>query len=155
MEEELRALVKAALFGHIGVDGSGNVLWVEGEGAQQIAFHVPSGVDPGTLVNWAEQPQGGRRPFIVMLVVDDAEGLHMNGPDGLFQGRVQLDCYATTYGEAKNLSRAVRAVLHGYRSGGFRLVQHVATRDAGREGGTNEAERLFRVSLDFLTNWRE
>ena len=108
---------------------------------------------PAARINWGEHPQGAALPGLVLNVVSDAEGLHLKGPDGLSEGRVQIDAYAKTYGEAKTLSRAVRTVLHGYRGGGFRLVSHVATRDS-REGGTNEAERPFRISLDFTTSWR-
>lgn len=107
----------------------------------------------GTRVDWGSQTQGAGYPSIVLHVIDDFEDATMTGPSGLSQGRVQVDCYAETYGAAKLLSRAVRAVLDGYRGGQFSGIFHAATRD-GREGGTNEATRPYRVSLDFFTNWR-
>ena len=110
-------------------------------------------IAPAARINWGTHPQGAPLPALVLNVISDAEGLTMQGPDGLSEGRMQADAYAMTYGEAKQLSRAVRAVLHGHSGGGFDLVQHVATRDS-REGGSNEAERPFRVSLDFTTAWR-
>jgi hypothetical protein len=108
---------------------------------------------PASRINWGAHPQGTGSPYIVLNVISDAQGLVMNGPDNLSRGRVQVDCYAPSYPAAKAIARAIIPALHGYRSGGFRLVQHDATRDS-REGGSNEAERLFRVSLDFTTNWR-
>lgn len=105
-----------------------------------------------TRVNYGEHPQGMAGPYIVLTVVDDAEGHTMTGPDGMSQGRVQVDCYAATYGAAKGLARAARVALDGYSGGSFGGVFLAATRD-GREGGTNEADRPFRVSLDFLTHW--
>lgn len=110
-------------------------------------------IAPATRINWGAHPQGAALPGLILNVIGNEEGLTQQGPDGLFQGRVQIDAYAATYGGAKQLSRAVRAVLHGYSGGGFGLVQHVATRES-REGGTNEAERPYRVSLDFTTAWR-
>ena len=110
-------------------------------------------IAPAGRINWGVHPQGVPLPALVLNTIGDAEGLTMQGPDGLSEGRLQIDAYAVTYAEAKNLSRAVRTVLHGYRGGGFRLVQHVTTRDS-REGGTNEAERPFRCSMDFTTHWR-
>ena len=107
----------------------------------------------GSRVNWGAHPQGQSLPAVVLNVVSDADGMTMQGPDGLWQGRVQADAYAETYGAAKGLAQAVIARLNGHRGGGFRLVEHVATRDS-REGGSNEAEHPFRVSLDFLTHWR-
>lgn len=109
---------------------------------------------PETAVNFGGHPQGHPLPGVVLTTISDFEGLHMQGRNGLSEGRVQADCYAHTYAQVKQVSRAIRAALHGYRGGGFRLVEHVATRDS-REGGSNEADRPFRVSLDFLTHWRE
>tara|TARA_Y100000310_G_scaffold325782_1_gene389815 strand:+ start:1087 stop:1467 length:381 start_codon:yes stop_codon:yes gene_type:complete len=92
-------------------------------------------------------------PYVVLWTISDANDHTLDGPDGLWVGRIQADCYATHYGDAKRLSRAVRAALDGKREGNFRAIFHDATRD-GREGGTNDADRPFRVSLDFLTHWR-
>jgi len=109
---------------------------------------------PPERINWGDHPQGIGDPYVVLNVISGAEGMTLKGPDGLAEARVQIDCYGSSYAAAKSLSRAVVGHLHGYRMGRFRLVAHVATRDS-REGGTNEAERLFRVSLDFTTHWRE
>lgn len=126
------------------------------EEALRAALLASSGVTslvPAARINWGEHPQGTGTPYLHMMTVSGAEGLTMKGPDGLSDGRVQIDAYAPTYGQAKQISRAVIAALHGHRSAGLRLVTHVATRDS-REGGSNEAERLFRCSLDFTTAWR-
>lgn len=111
----------------------------------------------GTNINWGEHPQGVATPFIVLTLIDDAEGLYLDadeGSDGLSIGRVQVDCYGTSYRTAKRLARAVRAAAHGYRGGSFSGIFEVASRDF-REGGSNEADRPFRVSVDLLTHWRE
>ena len=108
---------------------------------------------PATRINWGVHPQGAPLPGLVLNVASDAEGMVMNGPNGLSEGRVQIDAYAESYSQAKALSRAVIDALHGLRTTKFRLVTHVATRDS-REGGTNEAGRPFRVSMDFTTAWR-
>lgn len=108
---------------------------------------------PVTRINWLLAPQGTPRPHVVLTLVDDAEGLTLTGPDGLSQGRVQVDCYADTYAAAKAVANEIRALLHGYRGGSFRLIEHTLTRDT-REGGTNEADRPYRCGLDFLTTWR-
>lgn len=107
----------------------------------------------GTRVNFGAHPQGAPLPGVVMYVIDDAEDHTLTGPDGLSVGRVQIDCWAETYGGAKTVSRAVRGVLDGHSGGDFDSVFLIASRDS-RESGTNEATRPFRVSLDFTTNWR-
>lgn len=108
----------------------------------------------GNRIDWGARVQGKALPAVVLYVIDDSEASTYTHPSGLSQGRVQVDCYAETYKDAKLLSRAVREVLDGYVGGGFLGIFHAGTRD-GREGGSNEATRPFRVSLDFLTNWRK
>ena len=108
---------------------------------------------PVARINWGEQPQGAGAPYVTLHRIGGAEGLTMQGPDGLEQSRVQVDCYGNTQAQVEAVARAIVARLNGYRDQAFRLVTHVATRDS-REGGTNEAERLHRVSLDFTISWR-
>jgi hypothetical protein len=104
-------------------------------------------------VGFGERTQGQPLPALVLNVVGGAETMTLQGPNGLLSSRMQVDCYAASYAAAKVLSRVVLTVLNGHRGGGFRLIESVAIRD-GREGGSNEADRPFRVSLDFLTHWR-
>ncbi|MGB1389498.1 MAG: DUF3168 domain-containing protein [Paracoccaceae bacterium] len=106
----------------------------------------------GDRVNFGSHPQGEGWPGVVLNTISDAEGYTLRGPDGLSRARVQADCYALTYGEAKRFSRAVRTVLSGHSDSGMQGVFHAGSRD-GREGGTNEAERPYRVSLDFLITY--
>lgn len=107
----------------------------------------------GDRVSHFDHPQGKGVPYVTAVTISGAEGLTMKGRDGLTDARSQIDCYDRTRAGAKALARAVIARLHGHRGGRFRLVTHLGTRDS-REGGTNEAERLYRVSLDFGIKWR-
>lgn len=106
----------------------------------------------GDRVNFGTHPQGSPFPGLVLNTIGDAEGVNIDGPDGISQGRVQVDCYASSYGGAKLLSRAVRRVLSGHAGGAIQGVFHAGSRDS-REGGTNEADRPFRVSLDFTVTY--
>jgi len=108
---------------------------------------------PVARINWGAHPQGQPVPAIVLTVVSGAEGLNMQGGDGVLAGRVQVDCYAATYSGVKAVARAVQGVLHAHSDASLRLVAHVGTRDS-RESGSNEADRPYRVSLDFQTQWR-
>lgn len=108
----------------------------------------------GDRIDFGANTQGAGYPRIVLWVIGDAEGHTLEGPDGLSVGRVQVDCYGVTYGAAKQVSRAVRALLDGYSGGEFQGVFLAGTRDT-REGGSNEAERPFRTSLDFITHFNQ
>lgn len=133
MEEDLRALLLAAA-------GGDHVHLVEG---------LP--------INWLVHPQGEPLPAVVLNLIGGAEGYTMQGRDGLFRGAVQIDAYAHDLAQAVHLGREVEAVLSGYRGPGaagvFGGIFLTATRMT-REGGTNEAERPFRRSMDFDVNWR-
>jgi len=104
-------------------------------------------------VEWGSRRQGAPLPAVVLYVVSGAEGYTLKGRDGLSITRVQADCYGDTFAGAKLLSRAVIDALGGYSDTDFPGVFHVGTRD-DREGGSNEADRPFRTSLDFNVNWR-
>ncbi|MDZ7823669.1 MAG: DUF3168 domain-containing protein [Ahrensia sp.] len=118
-----------------------------------LLSHAPITDIVANRIDWGVNTQGALFPRVVLTVISSAEGIVMNGSNNLEQSRVQVDCYAMTYGQCKSLSRAIINFLHVYRGGGFRLITHESVRDS-RESGTNEAERPFRVSLDFLTAWR-
>lgn len=106
----------------------------------------------GTRIDFGERPQGQPMPDMLLNVVSGFEGIHMNGK-GPFEGRIQADCYAMTYSEAKRASRAMIDALNFYRGGGFLIITHLSTRDT-RAGGENEADRAYRVGLDFNIVWR-
>ena len=112
---------------------------------------------PAVEVNWDAHPQGVALPGVVLTLVAGSEGIAQDGPNGLEQVVVQVDAYADTPGVAMALAREIRTVLHGFRgdgaSGFFEGIFLTATR-RGREGGTNEAERVFRQGMDFDVNWR-
>jgi hypothetical protein len=76
--------------------------------------------------------------------------MHMGGL-GIMQGRVQVDCYGATYAEAITASRAVRAVLEGYRGGPVLG----AFLDAIRDQTDDDANLVFRVSMTFSVSYRE
>lgn len=106
----------------------------------------------GNRIDFGASGQGAAYPRVVLWTIGDAEGHNLQGPDGHSIGRIQCDVYALTYGASKQLSRAVRAALDGYSGNGFQGVFLASSRDT-REGGSNDAERPFRVSLDFITHF--
>lgn len=106
-----------------------------------------------TRVDWSAHVQGEPWPALVLHVISATTQPTYTGPDTLQQARVQVDCIALTYLGAKTLSRAVLSALNGTRGGRFQGIFHSLTRE-DRLGGSNEAERPFRVSVDFMTNWR-
>src|SRR6218665_2097348 len=79
-------------------------------------------IAPSTRVSWGVLAQGSPLPALILNVISNTDGLTQQGPDGLWQGRVQVDCYGAKYAEALSLANAVIALLHGYRAGAFRGI---------------------------------
>ena len=106
----------------------------------------------GQRINFGSRPQGEPLPALALSVPSDIEAATLDGASGLNDARIQVNCAAMSYGEARRLERAVRSALHGYSGGILQGVFHAGSRDF-REGGTNEAERLFGFSVDFSISY--
>jgi hypothetical protein len=103
------------------------------------------------------RPQGSALPAAVLARVSGAPLYADDGEAGLETARIQIDCWAATYGEAKTLARAVTACLSGFDGTVgptvFQFIELDSERDL-REGGSGAADYPFRTALDFLV-WTE
>lgn len=108
----------------------------------------------GTRIDWGVSAQGAPLPRVVLhLIGDNVQGHTFAGGDQFYQGRVQINCYAKTYGGAVALGNAVAAKLDGLKAASFRGVFCLSQRDEYAPG-SNEGDRPFGRQLDFATNWR-
>ena len=111
----------------------------------------------GTRVFPGARPQASALPAIVLNRISGGPEYADDGEVGLEQGRIQIDCWAATYSEAKLLARAVTACLSAFEGtvGGttFQFIALDIERDL-REGGSNADAYPFRTALDFLV-WAE
>ncbi len=101
--------------------------------------------------------QGSTLPAITVQRIGGAPEVADDGEAGIEEVRMQVDCWATTYAGARELSRAVRDRLSTFRgtTGGVDFLHVELDNDQDlRESGANAAEYLYRVSLDFLV-WFE
>jgi hypothetical protein len=103
---------------------------------------------PGT------RPQGSPLPSATINVISSVPAYSDDGEDGLQDDRVQFDCYGKTYTSAKQLARQITTVLSAYKGGNFLYITLELQRDQ-REGGKDEAEYLFRTTLDFIVTYRK
>lgn len=104
--------------------------------------------------HWVRAPQKTPPPYIVLNRIGGRRDYHMQGASGLVASRVQIDCYATTYLDAKTLARAVAAILSGYRAGAIQGAFLDSERDLPASD-SGEVNHLFRVSLDFMIHHQE
>lgn len=97
------------------------------------------------FVEWAAQPEGRTAPYITLHRIGGLRSQTTDGPDGMIESRVQVDCWGTTYTEAKIAARAVIFALNGHRDMTFR---HVAVENERDDHDLDPPDPLYRTSLD-------
>jgi hypothetical protein len=70
---------------------------------------VSNRVHPGS------RPQGSALPAIVLNRISGGPGYADDGETGLTNARIQIDCWAATYRQAKLVARAVTASLSDFQ----------------------------------------
>ena len=103
-------------------------------------------------VYWLRAPQNVAKPYVVLQVITAIPDVSHSGPNGLVAGRVQADCYGTTYNSAKGVARAVTNRLSGFKGVYSGTIFDGVFKDAERDEYEDDEspEKLFRVSIDFI-----
>ena len=106
--------------------------------------------EAGDRVNWAERPQEESLPAVILWKIGGSRDMTMDGPSGLVESRLQVDCWAADALTAKRLALAVINLLQNFKhsvhggtsfQGGFI--------DGERDSFENEAGSAYhRVTLD-------
>jgi len=114
---------------------------------------------PGDRIYALRAPQNVKAPFVIYQRVDTAPWRDINGPATVGQATMQIDVYAVTYKETKELAASLQLLLDGYRGtvayggdspqatirfGGISLQNSVDLLDQ------SDAPFLYRVSADYL-----
>lgn len=93
-------------------------------------------------------------PFVVVQVIDKNRSYTMKGHSGLVRSRVQLDAYADTYAQAKEIARLMEARLSGHKDAPFKAIFLEDHRDLpAADAGTVTTK--FRASLDITVHYGE
>jgi hypothetical protein len=103
-------------------------------------------------IYWTLAPQNVAKPYVTLQRVSGNRDMHMMGPSGLVESRVQIDCYGLTYAASKGVARAVEARISGFKGTHSGTVFGGVFLDAERDGYEDDAtpDKLFRTSLDFI-----
>jgi len=112
----------------------------------------------GTRVYPLSRPQGSAFPSISLFSVDGGPEYADDGETGHEVRRVQVDGWAMTYTETKAIAAAVRNVLSfffGTAFGVFFAVIILEDERDFREGGGDQTEYPFHVTLDFVVTTGE
>lgn len=106
--------------------------------------------------------QGQREPHIVVHRISGVGDHHMQGPSGLTQSRVQIDCYALDLDVASTLANLVKERLDGFHGsilwGEDSPAEAIVVQGiffAGIGEDYHDATQLYRVRPDFLVWYSE
>ena len=105
-------------------------------------------------VDWGSRPRDAALPGVVLYLVSENNGhTHNQGANRATTARVQIDVFATTFGQAKTLARSIKTRLDGYNAAPFDGIFFDSARDLNEEGETGDA-RIFRTSQDFHVSYQ-
>lgn len=103
-------------------------------------------------VYWMERPQGSALPSITLQLIADDRMTNMVAFDQFQPGYVQVDAWATSYGQGKAIKEAVIAALAPPEvKSGIRFTRAFVTGRDLVEQGSNGA--IYRQSLDFTFHY--
>lgn len=107
--------------------------------------------------NWV--PQGASMPAISFNQVSGIRDYSMDGADGMAQTLYQIDCWATTYSETRDLADAVRGALSAYSGTIAGVTIDVAflqdENDVPEYSKQSDVAKRYGKSLDFTIWFRE
>ena len=112
-----------------------------------VAALVSDRITPG------RRGQAEDLPAITVHRISGGPNYTFDGEADQSEARVEINCWAKTYPDAKNTARAVTDSLSGFVGDEspitFRYIYLDAERDF-EERGADAAEYLFRTSVDFI-----
>lgn len=115
--------------------------------AAEVAGLVGARITPG------RRDQGGALPAVVLHRISGLPDYHLTAASGLEASRVQLDCWAATYGEAKAVAQAIKANLSAARWATQAVRIDAVLIEAERDDSFDEgASALYRTSLDLMVH---
>lgn len=103
-------------------------------------------------ITWQRAPQAptAGAPYVVLRQVGGQIGMNHAGRDALDTARVQVDCFAPTFDQAKTLREAIHSALCGFQGtvGGteFTAILPNAPRDFDPANGLHRCLADFSVS---------
>jgi hypothetical protein len=116
----------------------------------RLTRNGPVAAAVSTRVYWTLVPQGAELPYIRMQTISDPRPEHLRGYQGSRTTRVQVDCFAEKYLDARRLADKVIAAvaLPGVTRGvHFGRVKAEGPRDLGEDTAKGF---VHRASLDLL-----
>lgn len=98
-------------------------------------------------------PQNVTLPAVVVTKIGGDSELMHDGAGGFERDRFQISAIATKATDAKNLSKAIRELFHGYRGSGSGFTIDYC--ELVNEIDLYDPDYGYQVALEFLTGYKE
>ena len=102
-------------------------------------------------VHWTRVPQGKPLPYVRLQIISDPRPQHLEGYDGARVTRVQVDCFASKWGDTHNMAETIiAAVANPATVDGIKFGRTKAEgpRDLGED--VDGVGYVHRASMDLL-----
>lgn len=107
----------------------------------------------GNRIDWGWRIQGAALPAVTLLTISDPRPQHLKGFQPLRETRVQLDCWAETYGEARALAEAAIAAAVPEQSGNGIAFNRALVDGMEDRGEQTDTGFVHRTSIDLIVWW--
>ncbi len=108
----------------------------------------------GNEIHWVKVPQGKTLPYVRLQTISDPRPEHLKGYDGARVSRIQADCFAASWGQARKIAEAIITAatspmtVEGIQ---FGHTKAEGPNDLGEDVGT---AFVHRASIDLLVEHR-
>lgn len=106
----------------------------------------------GQRVYWVDRPQGHALPAVTLQTVSEEREQNLKGFEGLQRARVQVDIWARSYAEQRQVTEAViAALITAAAQGGIQFTRAMidGLRDLTER---TEAQLFYRTSMDLVVH---
>lgn len=120
------------------------------------AVHGITGVSNvvSTRIYPIEAPQDASLPYVIYRRVSDVPD-YAGNTEGLRSARIQVDCWAATYGAAQTLGDAARAGLSAYQAASGPRVAGCYIDNAVDITDTRDGKTIHALSIDAMFMFAE
>lgn len=108
----------------------------------------------GSRINWVNAPQSTGKPYVILQTTSGENFPDMDSASELSKLTIQIDCWATSWGQANALRRVIIHLLDGFTG----AIYDSNVQGCFYKGESEEYDddaKLFRVSIDFEITYTE
>lgn len=97
-----------------------------------------------------QRPAGSALGAVVLLLVSDPRPLAFDGPQSLRRARVQIDCLASSRGDADDLADDVITAINGRALTGAGAIESIGVINVRADSSRDPDATTYRTAIDAM-----